>query len=143
MWFRLVCGQPDEERMSHQRRWIAVVFMAALGAIVLLAIGTAAASTHSYKSTVTITSGEGTEFTGKVTASNKKCRAGRTLKLYYDPVGGTTSVVGAARTDASGDWDMKGTFTAGDYQAKVTAKTVHSEPIVLHCGGDVTVQARF
>jgi hypothetical protein len=131
--------------MSQRPRWVSLLLPGVLAAIVLAGVGSAtAAKVTNVKSTVTIKSGEGTEFTGKVSAAQKKCRVGRKVKLIMEPYsGGEDELVGTAKTDASGAWEMKGSFMAGIYHAEVTSSFVHSGSETFHCLGKVGLSARF
>jgi hypothetical protein len=123
-----------------------VLALGVLGAAVLLAAASATAGkVINVKSKVTISSGEGTEFTGTVTAGNRKCKAGRTVKLVKQPYlpSETDRVVGIARTNGAGNWQMRGSFMAGIYHPRVTSSTVHTASAVFHCLGDMGVSARF
>lgn len=122
----------------------------ALSAIALLGtlVLTGPAIGHSHvtkvKSTVTIKSGEGTEFTGKVTAAQKKCRAGRKVRLFMEPYsGGADELVGTARTNSSGAWKIEGSFMAGIYHAQVAATTVHDGDDTFRCQVDLSVSAQY
>jgi hypothetical protein len=139
------------------RRWTAIVLLVSLGALSwALAAGGAEAGTGGgqVKSTVKITSGEGTKFTGKVLASKPKCRAHRTVKLYFESGGsaradgeagasGAGELVGTARTNAAGAWTMEGNFLAGVYYAAVVATIVHSGGLPVHCGFDLSLRSHF
>ncbi|MFL5901404.1 MAG: hypothetical protein ACJ75S_09425 [Solirubrobacterales bacterium] len=127
-------------------RWFLVPVLSAIVPILLLAAGlaTGAADVTKVRSTVTIKSGEGAEFTGKVSAAQKRCRSGRKVKLFMEPYsGGADELVGTAKTNASGAWKMEGSFLAGIYHAQVTAATVHAGNDTLRCQVDVSVSARF
>jgi hypothetical protein len=124
-------------------RWaMAVVVLAGVAA---LAVGPAAASTTKVQSTVTIVSGEGAKFTGKVKAAQKKCRAGRTVKLYREAgssrVGDT--LVGTAKTNKAGAWTLDGTFYAGVYFAQVLPLLVMIEGDPFRCLGDMSIRAHY
>ena len=77
-------------------RW----FFAPLSAIALALLVAGSAIGHAHvtkvKSTVTIKSGKGTEFTGNVKAAQKKCRAGRKVKLFMEPYSGGKDEIGRA-----------------------------------------------
>ncbi len=127
-------------------RWFLVPALSAIGLTLLALAGSATGHAHvaKVKSTVTIKSGEGAEFTGKVSAAQKRCRSGRKVKLFMEPYsGGMDELVGTARTNAAGVWEMKGSFLAGIYHAQVTATTVHAGDDTLRCLVDVSVSARF
>jgi hypothetical protein len=118
------------------------------GAIVLALLVAGPAIGHAHvekvKSTVTIKSGKGTEFTGNVKAAQKKCRAGRKVKLFMEPYsGGADELVGTAKTNSSGAWRMEGSFLAGIYHAKVTAATVDDGDDTFRCLVDISVSARY
>jgi hypothetical protein len=131
--------------MSQRLRWISPAVLGALAAIAVMAIGPAsAAKVTNVKSTVTIKSGEGSEFTGKVTSAQKKCRSGRKVKLLMTPYsGGEDELVGTARTDSSGAWEMKGSFMAGLYHAEAVSVYVHTGSGTIHCTLTVGMTARF
>lgn len=97
------------------------------------------------KSTVTILSGKGTEFTGKVTSPKKRCRLGRTVKLFRedDSGGGKASLVGTARTARAGIWMMDGSFVAGFYYARVLPMVIHQSGMAIRCAGDFSVRQHF
>jgi hypothetical protein len=126
-------------------RWVPVLALVTLGAMASLAVGPAAASVTTVKSTVTIASGEGSLFTGKVSSAKKKCRAGRTVKLFREAGSSRMDdpVVGTAKTDASGAWTMDGSFLAGVYYAKVVAVLVHFHGMSFRCAGDFSVRSHF
>lgn len=128
--------------MSQRLRWI---LLPALGLLAVVAVGPAtAAKVVNVKSTVTIKSGEGSEFTGKVTSAQKKCRSGRTVKLFMEPYSGEKDeLVGTARTNAAGLWEIKGSFMAGIYHAQVTSSYAHTGSETIHCQIDLSVSARF
>jgi hypothetical protein len=117
--------------------------LSVVGASVLLAGSATAAKVTNVKSKVTITSGEATEFTGKVTAGNKKCVRGRKVKLFMEPSGAKDELVGIAMTNSAGNWEMKGRFLAGIYHAQVTGSNVDSPSATYHCLPDVGLSLRF
>jgi hypothetical protein len=121
-----------------------VMSLVALG-IASLTAGTAAASVKTVKSTVKITSGEGTEFKGKVSSPKKQCRANRTVKLYMEPGSARTvgTVVGTDKTDASGVWDIEGSFLAAVYYARVASVLVHANGTAFRCSYAWTMPAHF
>lgn len=124
-----------------------VLALIALGATVPLMAGSATASSvTTVKSTVTITSGEGTQFTGKVSAAKKKCRAGRTVKLYSEA--GSTGrmgdpLAGTAKTNATGAWAMDGSFLSAVYYAQVAAVLVHINGAPYRCAGDLSIAMHY
>ena len=131
--------------MSQRSRWMLLPALGVLAAIAMGAVGSAtAAKVTSVKSTVTIESGEGTEFTGKVTSAQKKCRSGRRVKLVMEPYSGTKDeVVGTTRTNSAGQWEIKGSFAAGIYHAQVTSSYVHTASQTFHCQIDRSISAKF
>jgi hypothetical protein len=131
--------------MLRPRSLVPMLVLGVLGAALLPGAGPAiAGNVTKVKSTVTITSGEGAEFKGKVTAGNKKCRAGRKVKLFMEPYSGAADeLVGSATTNSAGNWEMKGSFMAGMYHAQVNASTVHSGSTTIRCLVDLSVSARF
>lgn len=127
-------------------RLFLVSALSAIGLTLLVLAGSAIGHAHvtKVKSTVTIQSGKGTEFTGKVKAAQKKCRSRRKVQLFMEPYsGGADELVGTAKTNASGTWRMEGSFLAGIYHAKVTAATVHSGDDTFRCQFDLSVSARY
>jgi hypothetical protein len=131
-------------------RWTSVSALGVLSAVLLVSV--AFASVSSVKSTVTITSGKGTEFTGKVNAAKKKCRAHRTVKLYTEAssayVGSGSARMGdvlvdTAKTDASGAWSMDGSFIAGVYYAQVMALLVNVNGTMYRCAGDLSLRMHY
>jgi hypothetical protein len=126
--------------MRRFTRRMPVLFLVAAAAMVLSAVPASAA----IKSTVTITSGEGSEFTGKVTSPKAKCRAGRTVKLFReDDSGGGDDLVGTARTNKSGAWAMEGSFIAGVFYARVLPALIHINGMTYRCAGDVSLRQHF
>ncbi len=126
------------------KKLVLVLALVVLGAMSLV-VGSAAASVKTVKSTVTITSGEGTEFKGKVSSPKKQCRANRTVKLYMKAGSARTAdpVVGTDKTDASGAWDIEGSFVAAVYYARVASVLVHANGSAFRCAYAWTMPARF
>jgi hypothetical protein len=117
------------------KRLALVLALVTLGAMALVGPSGAAASVPTVKTTVTITSGEGTEFKGKVGSAKKQCRANRAVKLYMQ-AGSTRTpdlLVGTDRTDASGNWDIEGSFLAAIYYARVASVLVHANGSEFRC----------
>jgi hypothetical protein len=131
--------------MSQRPRWMLLPALGVLAALVLVAGGPAsAAKVTNVKSTVTIKSGEGSEFTGKVTSTQKKCRLGRKVKLVMEPYsGGKDEVVDTAKTNATGAWEMHGSYMAGIYHAEVTSTFVHTDSGTFHCLVAIGVSHRY
>jgi hypothetical protein len=116
----------------------------ALGAGSLVYGAVAAASVKQVKSTVTIASGEGSEFTGKVSAGQKLCRSGRKVKLFMEPYSGEDDeLVGTATTNRSGAWTIEGSFMAGIYHAEVVRRTVHDDGDTIRCQVDLSLSAKY
>jgi hypothetical protein len=130
--------------MKGFRRWMPALFLVVLAAVVSWAVAPASAAT-TVKSTVTIASGEGAQFTGKVNSAKKKCRAGRTVKLYREGESSRTaySVAGTAKTDKAGTWTMDGSFLAGFYYARVLPLLIHINGMAYRCAGDVSLRQHF
>jgi hypothetical protein len=104
--------------------------------VMLLGTSPASAAVKTVKTTVKITLGEGAEFRGKVSSSMKQCRAGRTVKLYreVDSARATgDALVGTAKTNASGVWDLEGSFLAGIYYARVASFLFHMHGQAYRC----------
>jgi len=130
--------------MSRRHLWISLAPVV-LAACALAATGPAsAAKVTKVRSTVTIRSGEGSEFTGKVSSAQKRCRSGRKVKLFMEPYsGGKDELVGSAKTDSNGIWELKGSFMAGIYHAEVTSSFVHAGSETLSCSFDISVSAKY
>lgn len=127
--------------MGKSKLWVTVLCLAAVAAMLAPA---GAAAAIKVKSTVTITSGEGAKFTGKVSSAKKKCRSGRTVKLFREEDDGSgDELVGTAKTNKSGNWTMNGEFFAGEYFARVIATIVYIEGMAYRCAGDITIRQRF
>ncbi len=131
--------------MSQRLRWISLAALGALATVVLVAVGPATgAKVTNVKSTVTIKSGEGTKFTGKVTSAQKSCRSGRKVKLLREPdSGGKDELVGTTKTSASGAWEIRGSFMAGRFHAEAASSYVHTGSGTIHCVLSVGLTARF
>ena len=126
------------------KRLVLVLALLAVGATSPV-VGSAQASVPTVKTTVTITSGEGTEFKGKVSSAKKQCRANRTVALYMKAGSARTgdTVVGTDRTDASGAWDIQGSFIAAIYYARVASALVHVNGAEFRCAYAWTMPAHF
>jgi hypothetical protein len=124
-------------------RCVPLLALSALGAVGLLAAGsTTAAKVTNVKSSVKITSGKGTQFQGRVTAANKKCRRGRKVKLFKES-GSEDELVGTAKTNASGIWTMPGSFLAAIYHAEVTRMLIQTDSGRLNCLFAISMSARY
>jgi hypothetical protein len=120
-----------------------VIVLSALCAVGLLAVGAApAAKVTNVKSSVTITAGKGTEFKGRVTAANKKCRKGRKVKLFKE-MGSEDELVGTAKTNASGVWLMPGSYLAAIYHAEVARMVIQTDSGRLNCLFAISMSARY
>jgi hypothetical protein len=125
------------------KRLLLLLALVALGSGVL-SVASAAGAVKSVKSTVTIASGDGDEFTGKVSSPNKRCRDDRKVTLYMKPYDGSADVaVGSDETSASGVWTIEGSFVAGIYYARVASALVHASGVPIRCAYDWTMPARF
>ncbi|HET7484840.1 MAG TPA: hypothetical protein VFJ64_05620 [Solirubrobacterales bacterium] len=126
------------------KRSVLVSALVALGAMSPV-VGSAVASVPTVKTTVKITSGEGTEFKGKVSSPKKQCRANRTVKLYMEAGSARAAgtVVGTAKTDASGAWEIEGSFIAAVYYARVASVLVHAGGSAFRCSYAWTMPAHF
>jgi len=125
------------------KRSVLVLFLLVLGAA--MAAASAQASVPTVKTTVKITSGEGTEFKGKVSSAKKQCRVNRTVKLYRETESAraTGTLVGTGKTDASGAWEIEGSFLAAVYYARVTSVLVHANGSAFRCSYAWTMPAHF
>jgi hypothetical protein len=125
------------------KRLALVLALVAVG-VASLFVGSAVSAVTTVKSTVTITSGEGTGFTGKVSSPKKACRDDRKVKLYMKSYsGGADSLVGSDVTDASGAWSIEGSFVAGIYYARVASVLVHASGVPIRCAYDWTMPKRY
>jgi hypothetical protein len=121
-----------------------VLALAVVAAAIVLPAGLAAGAVKSVKSTVTITSGEADEFTGKVTSASKKCRDDRKVTLFMKPYGGGDDIaIGSDRTSSSGVWTLEGSFVAGIYYARVASVLVHINGAPIRCAVDLSMSARY
>jgi hypothetical protein len=128
--------------MGKWKLWAAALCVVVAAAAV--APVSAASAAIKVKSTVTITTGEGAKFTGKVSSAKKKCRAGRTVKLFREKDSGYgDELVGTAKTNKSGNWTMDGNFFAGEYFARVVAMIVHINGMAYRCTGDFSIRQRY
>jgi hypothetical protein len=126
--------------MTRFGQRLSVLFLVVTTTAALSAVPASAA----VKSTVTIISGEGSEFTGKVTSPKQRCRAGRTVKLFReDDSGGEDKLAGTARTGKTGSWTMDGSFLAGVYFARVLPALFHVNGMAIRCAGDISLRQRF
>jgi hypothetical protein len=120
--------------------------LAVVVAATSLLAGPAAGAVKTAKSTVTIASGNGSEFKGKVSSPQKACRANRKVTLFKKPYSyeeGDDEPVGTDKTDASGAWAMQGSFIAGLYYARVASVLVHVNGRPVRCAFDVNMATRF
>jgi hypothetical protein len=128
--------------MRKWNLWASVLCIAAAAAMTVPA--SAAAAVPKVKSTVTILSGEGAKFTGKVSSPKKKCRAGRTVKLFReDDSGNGDELVESAKTNKAGVWTMDGSFFAGIYFARVLPLLIHINGMAYRCAGDISLRQHF
>jgi hypothetical protein len=124
---------------------LALALAVVVAATALFAVGTAGA-VKTAKSTVTIGSGNGSEFKGKVSSPQKACRAHRKVTLFkkpYDYEEGAAEAVGTDKTDASGNWTIQGAFIAGLYYARVANALVHVNGEPIRCNVDLTLTMRY
>ena len=120
-------------------RWACVVLLVVAAAMVVPAAAMAAV-----KSTVTITSGEGSEFAGKITSPQQRCERGRTIKLLReDDSGEGDSLVGTAKTDKAGRWELDGSFLAGVYLVRVLPAVFYVHGMAIRCAGDRSLRQHF
>jgi hypothetical protein len=125
------------------KRLLLVLALVAMGSGVL-SLGSAAGAVRTVKSTVTIASGDGSEFTGRVSSPRKGCRDDRKVTLYMKPYDGSADVaVGSDKTNASGAWAIDGSFVAGIYYARVASAVVRLSGVPIRCAYDWTMPARF
>ncbi len=130
--------------MTRWARNVAVVALVVLGATGLLVNG--ALAKRFTKSTVTISSGRGSQFTGKVASGKRQCRAGRTVKLYLEggaPGRPGDKVVGTANTDLAGNWAIFGSFLEGTYYAGIAREVIRDRTGTYRCGADWSPAAQY
>ena len=129
------------------KRWagnVAVAALVVLGATALPVDG--ALAKKFTKSTVTISSGRGSQFTGKVTSRKKQCRAGRPVKLYLaggPPGRRGDKVVGTANTDLNGTWAIFGGFSEGTYYAGIARVVIRDRTGTHRCAADWSPAASY
>lgn len=122
----------------------ALVLTLMAAGLALLPLGSAVGAVTTAKSTVTITSGKGSEFRGKVTSTKKQCRANRKVTLFRkSDAGGSYSAVATDKTDASGNWEVEGNFLAGMYYARVATALIHASGVPIRCGSAVNLAMHF
>jgi hypothetical protein len=117
---------------------MALVVLGTMGLLVDGALAT--------QSTVTISSGRGSQFTGKVASPKKQCRAGRPVKLYLEggaPGRPGDKVVGTADTDLTGKWAIFGAFLEGTYYAGVSRVVVRDRTGTYRCAADWSLAAMY
>ena len=127
--------------MKRWARNAVVAALVALGAMGLLVDGALAT-----RSTVTISSGRGSQFTGKVASPKKQCRAGRPVKLYLEagaPGRPGDKVVGTANTDLTGNWAIFGSFLEGTYYAGIARTVVRDRTGTHRCAADWSPAAMY
>jgi hypothetical protein len=113
----------------------------ALAVFAVVALSAATALAGSASTTVDITSGAGTHFEGTVTSSSPKCVKNREVSLVYDTAGQT---VGTTKTNADGNWELDGSFTAGMYHAEVAARKLgHHKGKIKKCKGGKSISRQF
>lgn len=95
-----------------------VIFVGAVGLMVLASLAGAATKTRKVTTKVTV-SVSGQSFNGKVKSKKATCRKGRKVIVFK-----ARNRVGTARSDAGGRWSLSpgGTLAAGNYYAKATKK---------------------
>ena len=95
---------------------------------------------------MTISSGRGSQFTGKVTSPQRQCRAGRTVKLYLaggPPGRPGDKVVGTANTALNGAWAIFGGFSEGTYYAGIARVVIRDRTGTHRCGADWSPAASY
>jgi hypothetical protein len=120
--------------------------LAVVMAATFLLAAPAVGAVKTVKSTVMITSGNGSEFKGKVSSSQKACRANRKVTLFKEPYAGEgdeDEAVGTDKTNSSGAWSIDGSFIAGLYYARVATALVHVNGEPIRCSFDVNMATRF
>lgn len=120
--------------------------LAVIAVAIVLPAGLAMGAVKTVKSTVTITSGNGSEFKGKVSSTQKACRANRKVTLFKKPYSyeeGETEAVGADKADAGGHWAIPGSFIAGLYYARVANVLVHVNGEPIRCSVDLSMTMRY
>jgi len=110
-----------------------MTLVVAIVAVVAMALtGFAVAKSKSYATQADFTtSNEGTKFEGYVKSDSPKCVKGRKVSLFYDTGGDQNG--GSAESNADGNWEIPGAFTAGLYHVEVAAKTVNAKTKTIKC----------
>lgn len=112
----------------------------------MLGWGTAPADAHKSgaSSQVTIDDGGPNGASGHVSSSQPKCERGRRVILYVvDPSYGQLNEVGRATTDRDGEWALEANLLAGQYVAKVLARTVRVHAMPYACRVDLSLRMRL
>ena len=122
----------ERVRTTRGRGLLLVAMLIAAGAAMLAVragAGNTAVKTKA-SSTVSITSGTGTDFKIKVSSPMKACVKGRKVELDREGV-----EVGHGTTNASGVADLPGSYQAGNFTSTVKANA--------HCKGNKSKSKHF
>jgi hypothetical protein len=108
-----------------------------LTALLGLALGAGvAAALAGYATKVKIDEGGPKGASGHVSSSQHKCLRGRRVTLFVEnEATGDLEKIGSATTSADGDWEVEEDLFAGDYVAKVAAKTIQVHGMRHTCRG--------
>lgn len=98
----------------------------ALAALLTLALGAGSApGLASFGTKVKIDEGGPKGASGHVSSGQHKCLRGRRVTLFVENDGtGELERIGSATTNGDGEWEVEEDLFAGDYVAKVAAKTI-------------------
>ena len=125
-------------------RGLCLAALLALGLMLGWGTATADARKSGFSSQVTIDDGGPSGASGHVTSSQPKCERGRkVILLMVDPSYGELTEVGRATTDRNGDWTVGADLFAGQYVAKVTARTVYVHGMSQACRVDLSLRVRL
>jgi hypothetical protein len=108
-----------------------------LTALLALALGAGtAAALAGYATKVKIDEGGPKGASGHVSSSQHKCLRGRRVTLFIEnEATGDLERIGSATTNREGEWEVEEDLFAGDYVAKVAAKTILFHGMRHSCRG--------
>lgn len=125
-------------------RRLCLVALLVLGLMLGWGAATADARKSGFGSQVTIDDGGPSGASGHVTSNQPKCERGRKVILFaVDPSYGDLTEVGRATTDRDGDWTVGTNLFAGQYVAKVLARTVMIHGMSQTCRVDLSLRVRL
>ncbi len=116
-------------------RKLATAFV--LTALVVLALGAACSvALAGYATKVKIDEGGPKGASGHLSSPQHKCLRGRRVTLFVEnEATGDLERIGSATTNGEGEWEVEEDLFAGDYVAKVAAKTIMVHGMRHSCRG--------